>query len=327
MRFGIEKQEMIYPEGTRGSVHASTLVKTEDGRVLSAWFCGEKEGAPDVSIFGAVRSSGGVWSAPVQWARAAETAHWNPVLFYPEPGKNIYLFFKIGVQCECWKTMWCRSADFGRTWSKPEELVRGAENARGPVKNKPVVLSDGSWLAPNSLEDGRRWRVMADRSTDGGATWISSPEIEMDRYTWGEEDWGAIQPSFWESAPGKVHLLARSTNCVLYRSDSGDYGRTWCKLYKTELPGNNSGIDLARGESGIILLACNPVGKNWGPRTPLSLFGSRDNGGHWERLIDLETAEGEYSYPAVIALPGNRFAGTYTCRRRTIVYWEGVVEH
>lgn len=321
MKFFLERQEPVFPNGSQKSCHASTLIHLVDGKYLAAWFSGTKEGTADVAIHGAVRNADGVWGKPEQWSRIGELAHWNPVLFQPEENGEILLFFKVGYQCEYWQTWITRSADDGKNWSPAMELVPGAANSRGPVKNKPVLLTDGSLLAPNSLEDNKKWRCVTDRSTDGGKTWKSSLEIDIDRF--GENDRGVIQPTLWESAPGKVHMLTRSSSERIYRSDSEDYGQTWCKLYSTGLPNNNSGIDLDRSAVGILLLAYNPVAKNWGERTPLTLAVSSDNGGSWENLCELENAPGEYSYPAVIALPGKRFAGTYTWKRETIMFWEG----
>ena len=95
--------------------------------------------------------------------------------------------------------------------------------------------------------------------------------------------------------------------------------------YATPLPNNNSGIDLVRLADGRLVLAFNPVGGNWGPRFPISLAWSADNGKSWARLIDMEEAEGEFSYPAIIA-DGLDLHVTYTADRRNIVYRRIAVE-
>lgn len=319
MKFSLKTQEQVFMPGLFGQAHASTLARLDDGRYLAAWFGGSKEGAVDVSIHGAIRDKDGKWSKPALWARVSDSPHWNPVLFNPD-NSDILLFFKEGPSCDKWRTWLSRSPVETLSWSEPRELVRGDIGGRGPVKNKPVVLSDGSWLAPNSLEDGGRWRVLADRSEDRGKTWIAGPEIAMDRTV--IKGQGAIQPSLWESAPGNVHMLTRSSSGFICRADSNDYGKTWSALKPTSLPNNNSGIDLDRAEDGALLLAYNKVSKDWGARTPLNLAASRDNGESWEELFELETAPGEYSYPSVIAVPGG-FAGVYTWKRESIVFWEG----
>ena len=60
-------------------------------------------------------------------------------------------------------------------------------------------------------------------------------------------------------------------------------------------------------------------------RTPLSLLLSTDNGQTWPRRLDLETADGEYSYPAIIPTQVG-MAITYTWKRERIAFWHGSVE-
>ena len=303
-----------------GECHASTLVALPDG-FAAAWFQGSKEGRPDVAIYGSRTDADGHWSRPVRWAKVNDRPHWNPVLFLAAP-QRLLLFFKVSTpDGERWQTWLQESADGGRTWTPAMELVPGAPDARGPVKNKPIRLSDGAVLAGNSLEDVDYWRVLTDRSEDNGRSWHASEVLRQLRAS---GDLGVIQPTLWEAPPGQVHMLTRSTSGRIYRSDSVDFGRSWAPLFPTNLPNNNSGIDLAQAPDGRLLLAYNNT-CDCGRRNPLTLAGSDDNGATWQKLLDLETENGEFSYPAVIPLGGNRFAGTYTNRRRTITLWQGTL--
>ena len=108
----------------------------------------------------------------------------------------------------------------------------------------------------------------------------------------------------------------RSTEARVYRADSPDYGRTWTQPLPTGLPNNNSGLDATRLEDGRIALVYNPVEKNWGPRTPLHLVLSQNNGATWGKPIVLEGEPGEYSYPAVIAVPGGLVTCYTHCRKQ-----------
>lgn len=132
---------------------------------------------------------------------------------------------------------------------------------------------------------------------------------------------GVIQPSLWESADGSVHMLLRSSEGFIYRSDSFDRGVSWCSAYPIELPNNNSGLDLTRGDDGNLYLVCNPVAANWGMRSPLSLFKSTDDGASWQKLCDLETEKGEFSYPAIISF-GKMLYISYTYNRSNIAVVE-----
>ena len=297
--------------------HASTIVEAEDGSLLCAWFGGQEEKAEDVGIWLA-RCVNGNWTAPVEVAKVNETPHWNPVLFR-DPARGTYLFFKFGREIPLWETAWMNTKDSGKTWSDPVELVPFDQGGRGPVKNKAIVLSDGAWLAGASTEY-QRWDAFADRSEDGGKTWIRSDDLAIDHTTF--EGKGAIQPTLWESVPGTVHALLRTTAGKVGRADSKDGGRTWTAMYLTELPNNNSGIDVLRRDDGSLYLVYNPVGVNWGGRSPLTLAKSTDNGEAWTNLVHLENEMGsEFSYPAIVATTDG-IAISYTWKRQRIRCWQ-----
>lgn len=298
--------------------HASTLVRTGDGKFLVAWFGGTHEKHDDVGIW-LSKGNPGQWSTPVEIAKLREDPHWNPVLFNA-PSGEIILYFKVGRTIDDWETWFMISTDHGNTWSAARELVPGDKGGRGPVRNKPIILSDGTWLAPASNEKKGVWNAFVDRSKDQGRTWTATAFLEVDRDSIPME--GVIQPALWESSPGNVHMLLRSSAGVICRSDSKDYGQTWSPVYKTHLPNPNSGIDLVKMDDGTLVLAYNRDGKNWGARRPISLALSHDNGMTWPVTIDLETGkEGdEFSYPAVISF-GDTIAGTYTWKRQRIAFW------
>jgi len=114
-------------------------------------------------------------------------------------------------------------------------------------------------------------------------------------------------------------MLIRTNAGRIYRSDSMDYGRSWCKAYKTSLPNNNSGIDCVKDNGGRLWLMYNPVSRNRGARNPLTLAVSGDNGIIWEKYKDMEARPGEFSYPAITFLNGMLHI-TYTYSRKQIVY-------
>lgn len=334
-------QEFIIEEDRPfDSAHASTLLPLMDGSVLAAWFGGSWEHARDVAIW-AARRVNGIWQAPFMVADVRGVPMWNPVLFRRQDG-TIELFFKVGEQIADWKTYYVLSRDEGRSFSPMAELVPGdCSGGRGPVKNKPIRLHDGTVLAPASLE-GDLWDACVDISRDDCITWHMSSLVPIRRvqlssggsknndtvdrpynkqFCFGK---GLIQPTLWEDDAGAVHMFCRSTSSRIFRSDSLDGGQTWCTAYDTGLPNNNSGIDLARMKDGRIILVYNPRENlpNYykGARTPLTVAVSCDNGETFEPLLQLEEGPGNYCYPAVVVTDDNQVMITYTWNRLRIAY-------
>jgi len=305
----IEKRMIFGLPAPTPECHASTVAALPDGSLLAAWFGGTREGADDVGIWYS-RNQNGAWSAPERLASTADTPHWNPVLFCTD-ADTVTLFYKVGSPICDWKTMVSTTKDGGKTWSTPAELIAGDDSGgRGPVKNKPLRLSDGLLAAPGSTERGA-WRCFVDLFD--GKTWSKRAiPVAADAH-----QVNVIQPTLWQSAPNRLHALMRSDQGRIYRSDSDDLGRTWSEIYPTQMPNNNSGLDCAVTADGTLVLVCNPVPENWGARSPLSVFTSTDNGATFQKQLDLETQDGEFSYPAVIAC-GNTLWVTYTYRRRQI---------
>jgi predicted neuraminidase len=329
----LKKQFAVLDHPLIQECHASTLLRLPNGDLLVAFFGGSKEGAGDVAIW-LSRCHDDEWAEPVKVADESGLPHWNPILFHDD-GLRVLLFYKVGQRISEWSTRVIVSYDGGLSWSEPSELVRDDRGGRGPVKNKMLVASNGAWLAPASKE-GHEWDAFVDVSEDGGSSWHPSELVPVDHKTFVGA--GIIQPTLWESSPGHIHMLLRSTCGWVCRSDSTDYGKSWTPVQPTALPNNNSGLDVARVDDGRLVLVYNPVGTCWGPRTPLVAVVSDDNGMNWRPWISLESdlappaAAGvipsdlgvssagvpEYSYPAIIATPGSRVAISYTWRRRGI---------
>ena len=310
------KKEMIFTKKPTDSCHASTVLPLDDGTVVTAWFAGSSESDDDVKILTSVRSTDGVWSEPLRVSADPNVAHWNPVLFQQIDG-TIILYFKVGKDTEYWKTYYSTSLD-GKSWSVPRELVPGDNSGgRGPVKNKPIRLKDGTVLAPASTEIDS-WKAFVDISNDDGLTWERTDYIDSSFLMFFKVP--MIQPTLWQSADGSVHMFTRTKVGKIYRSDSYDGGRTWCRAYATKLPNNNSGIDLDTDENGRIFLVYNPIGIP-DIRTPLTLAVSLDDGQTFTKIKTFETGLAEYSYPAVV-VKGDTIHITYTYERDFIAYWQ-----
>lgn len=304
-----------YPE-----CHASTIVEVAPGRLVAAWFGGTKERDPDVGIW-VSRQEGGKWLPGVEVANGIQAEGprlptWNPVLFQPPQGPLV-LFYKVGPSPSTWWGMMMTSADGGKTWTKPQKLPDGV---LGPIKNKPVVLKDGTWLASSSTEGGPNgWQVHFELTRDAGKTWQVVGPLDK-----GADKLSAIQPSVLFYADGRLQALCRTSNGVLATTWSSDNGRTWSTLAKTTLPNPNSGTDAVTLKDGRQLLVYNhssppPETPTKGLRYPLDIGISTD-GVTWKRVLTLESEPigNGYAYPAVIQTSDGLVHVTYTWNRQHI---------
>lgn len=305
---GYVSGEMIYPaeKSPTPQCHASTIVETRGG-ILTAWFGGEHEGAPDVGIW-LSRYDGSGWSAPVEVADGvvSDTTRypcWNPVLFQPRKGP-LMLFYKVGPSPGKWWGMWKTSVDYGKTWSAAERLPEGV---LGPIKNKPVQLNDGALVCPTSDEsDG--WKVYFNITPDLGKNWtIIGPLNDGTTLS-------AIQPSILVHPKGRFQALCRTKQGNISETWSSDGGKSWSGMTLTDLPNPDSGIDAVTLADGRHLLVYNPTTRG---RSPLKIAISSD-GKRWKDVLTLEDISGEFSYPAIIQASDGLVHVTYTYQRRLI---------
>ncbi|RXK53632.1 sialidase [Oleiharenicola lentus] len=312
-----------YPES-----HASSIVELAPGRLAATWFGGTKERNPDVVIWFA-RHEGGQWQPAVEVANGVQPALrqaqgskaeatrqpcWNPVLFAPK-GAPLHLFYKVGPNPREWWGEVITSTDGGKTWSKPRRLPDGF---LGPIKNKPVVLADGSWLSPSSTEGNKDgWLVHFERSRDQGATWEMIGPVKKG------PSLDNIQPSILFHQDGKLQVLTRTKQGVVGQTWSEDGGQTWSPFTATELPNPASGTDAVTLADGRQLIVYNPTGHRpheaKGNRYPIAVAVSAD-GLSWNKVVTLDTepCQSGYSYPAVIQTTDGLVHITYTFNREKI---------
>lgn len=304
---GATSARFVFEQAPFPSCHASTLVELDGGGLLSAWFGGTRERAPDVAIWTA-RFDGVSWSAPVRVAEEPGIPTWNPVL-WPEAAGGLILFYKAGPSPETWSGFLKRSRDGGRTWSEAELLPAGLF---GPIKNKPIAGLRGEIVAGTSVESYRAWTSWVDISPDGGRTWTRHGPIVVPGVPKGN-----IQPSLWRCTDGRLRMVVRTTERVgrVCFAESSDDGRTWSAARATSLPHPNSGLDAVKLADGRVLLVYNHTPSG---RTPLSVAVSEDDGDTWQVRRALEDGPGEYSYPAVIQARDGRVHVSYTWRRERI---------
>ena len=301
----VKAAEFIYEEAPFPSCHASTIEETRSG-LIAAWFGGTDEGEADVGIW-ASRHENGKWTAPVEVASGVQPdgkRHpcWNPVLFQPRQGP-LLLFYKVGPSPSRWWGMLMTSADRGKTWSKPIKLP---DEILGPIRSKPVQLTDGTILCGSSSEHAG-WKIHFERTSDLGKTW-SRTKANSD-----PKEFAAIQPTILVHK-NQLQALCRSRQSHITEVWSSDNGYTWSPMKATSLPNPSAGFDGVTLKDGRHLLVYNHTPRG---RTPLNVAVSAD-GKEWQPLVTLESDPGEYSYPAMIQTHDGLVHITYTWKRKRI---------
>ncbi|MBT3380883.1 MAG: exo-alpha-sialidase [Lentisphaerae bacterium] len=297
------------------SCHASSVAEATDGALVAGCFAGSKESAEDTKVLISRKGRGAEhWETRVLWDEPGHAA--GNVRLFRRPDGDLQIIYPLNFGA------WCRggsrhfqhtSADGGKTWSDQRPIP-----CERPFlgKNAPIQLQDGSLVLPVKMEGKAkeaRQTSAALISTDGGDTWeLSTEDIDS------VDGASVIQPAAVELRSGDLLFLLRSDAGRIYRTTSGDGGRTWQPAQPTEMPNNHSGIDVVGLADGRFLLVCNPVAETWGPRSPLTVSISDDGGDTWCPLTTLEDQKGEYSYPTVIQTRDGLVHITYTYRRQRI---------
>jgi predicted neuraminidase len=324
-------EEALLPTLHPGDSHAANLLELDDGDLLCTWFNGPDEGDPDTNIvLSRLARGSGRWSEPQLLASDPERAEQNPVLAQDAAG-TVWLFHPSNTPHDqkTARLVVRTSRDRGRTWSEPRTLIEGPGIF---VRNPPLALPDGSWLLPAywCRAGGELSTVLI--SEDGGTGWREHalPDAaHLVQMTAVRREDGSLFAMFRSRAADRIHA-----------AESFDLGRSWTPLTRTELPNNNSAVQLTRLASGAIALVYNDaslerdqfrwVGEGPGRRkkalrTPLTLALSEDGGRTWPYRRDVQRADEEYrenelgySYPSVLQTRDGRLHLAYSYLRKTI---------
>lgn len=304
---GIE-QRFALPEGVVPSCHGATICSLPSGELVFCCYAGSREGSTDSIVIGSVFDPHTRrWADPKVWVNVVEKPPANPRLFI---GPDGVLWLLVGISYG----KWCsghtylfvkRTYDKAQSWTDLELFIP----YRGLLGRARPFHSGDIWIIPVEWE--RSWSATFIRSDDGGRSWKLTGDLGRAAKA------KLIQPVIVMLNSGTLLAYMRSQSGHIFVSCSYDLGKTWTTPEPTALPNNNSGIDILRLSNGLWALAYNPVSicnlldprsekwpdplpegfNRWGPRTPLVIDFSNDEGETWKWRILLETGKGEYSYP------------------------------
>ena len=311
------------------SSHAANLLELNNGDLLCVWFSGHWEGDSNVGIvFSRLRKGTQRWSKPQLIDRQEGVSFQNPVLFQaPDGAIHLYHTTQEAHQGEAnAHVLEAVSRDNGETWSQPA-LIFGKPGAftRHPL----LILPDSTWLLPMTY-------VTSKGIGEGSETNYSAIELSQDKgKSWKEcvvpQSFARVQPTVVQLAPGRLLSFFRSRKSdFIYQSSSTD-GCQWTEPTATALPNNNASVQAFRLQDGHLVLVFDNQHK--GPRRPVSIALSEDEGHAWRYVRDIETGRSElgdesskvmgagreeYSYPSVLQTRDGVIHVAYTFRRQTI---------
>lgn len=219
-----------------------------------------------------------------------------------------------------WTSMRMISHDSGRTWHEA-----------GPEPNLPtytfhrgmITLRDGTILIPYQhypIDEAENARLFADnaffhgkgawignlgvridhiengvlRSTDGGKTFVrhAAPPYPLHGNT--GLVWAWTEPTLGELTDGRIVMLIRVKNDVLWRSESNDGGITWRSFVPTDIPNPSCKAKLIALPKGRIALLHDPSKTQ---RNPFALWISGNDMQTWQHQSIISDFPLAFDYP------------------------------
>lgn len=303
--------------------HPACLEELSNGDLYLVYYGGEGEYADDTAVFGSrLKKGSSEWTSPVAIARDPLRSAGNGVI-WEAPNGWVWMFYvvRFGPTWADSRIQAKVSRDLGETWSDPTVISfeRGLM-----VRNRPIVLADGTYLLPAYEEVGEDKEAVG---KDSKSTCFrfdpKSPNDGWSRLGSVSSDKGNIQPAIVELEPS--HLLAYcrrgggygpESSGFIVASESKDGGKTWSRGMDTAFPNPNSAVDMMKLRNGHLMLIYN---HHPNVRTPLSVAVSTDGGKTWPHRRDLATEYNAYAYPIFFQAKDGRVHAIYTSDQRKVI--------
>ena len=342
------KTSMIFTGNQRyPTSHSSSVCELPNGELMVAWFAGKREGSPDSVILSSRLQPGSMkWDEPKVLVDVYQHAAGNPRLFIgPDEGLWLIAPVNYGRWCSGGTRMFLkRSYDQGQTWTDLE-IFTNRPRILGSTK---IGLGDVCFM--RSANGGKSWQTF---DCKGGGAYLDQPTVvELGDGTLLSylRSWEGYIYETRSADKGRTWSTAKPT--ALHNPNSGIdmlniHYKKLVLAYNPTALGADGTLTSEQGpkdrapilesqdaleEAGMYELD-RMIDKKpptvemhqggylpWGPRTPLNLGVSEDDGATWRDAIVLEDTPGEYSYPSIILGKDDVIHLTYTYHRTGIKY-------
>lgn len=233
------------------SSHASNLLSLSNGDLLCAYYSGRWEAQSGVAIvLSRLPKGSDQWTRPVVVAQEAGSAFENPVLF-ESPGRLLWLFYTS------------QAADAGQ--SNAQIFSRtSTDGGKNWTAAKLLFSKPGSFDREHLLDAGDRWFFPIYYTPHSDAENYSAIEISADQgHNWKEcavpGSNGLVQPDVVELSPRRFMALFRSRFADWVYTSSSEDGCSWSAPRPTQIPNNNSSIQVTRLGDGHLVIAFNNI--------------------------------------------------------------------
>lgn len=277
----IFRQIHVAPNLKHNKNHVSSITFLKNNTLLCTWYAGSREGASDVSIYGAIYKNN-TWATPkviMNLSKCSlETKRYirkvgNAVVF--KDNNDVLWMFYCSIAVGGWamSNINCiYSKDDGETWSISQRLILSPFiNLSHNVKNKPILLKNGSFLLPIYQEFVKKYALVL-----WGQLKNNRFHYQIRRITFSKK---CLQPSFLYLGNNKISAYFRNRHKgQILTNTSTDLGLNWSTVTESKLPNPNSGFDLLTinqkthlgiinysktERDNLVIVMTNDYGKNW----------------------------------------------------------------
>lgn len=303
--------------------HPACMDELANGDLYLVYYGGAGEYATDTAVYGSRLAKGtDAWTFPEVIAKDPLRSAGNGVI-WQAPDGLVWLFYVVRFG-ETWSSSRIQfkvSRDGAQTWSDASIL---ATEAGMMVRNRPIVLDDGSYLLPAYYETGEDTEsVGPDTSSvfyrfdpaDPFAGWQELGRIRSAR--------GNLQPAPVQLPDGRIVAYCRrggdygpTTDGYIIRAESDDRGQTWTEGLNSAFPNPNAAVDLLKLQSGNLLLVYND---SMTRRTPLAVALSTDHDASYPHRRILADGDRDYGYPIAFQARDGRIHVVFTSDRRSVI--------